>query len=400
MKRLSTAVTATAMILACGLFASACEVVPYAASVNGTTISVSSFNGELHDLQGSVAADCLVQVEYPQLASSIVQGSGGQGTVSMPFADALLSNKVARLVAAQYSASRGIAVSSSDLVSAKSDYEAILDGEISSAVQQASASGIVPSCQTTTGSNLTGAQLLSALPADVQASQIKSQAVEEKLLTLGANITDQAVAAFYAANQALFTLACVGVIATDTQAHATQLVAQLDFGASFAAVAKASSLDQQTAANGGQLGCNYSESTVKQALGLQSITVGAPIAPVQDPNSGQWVIYEVTSQTVVPLSAAAQAARRELTQSTPNVSRVTKELTSFVRRSSIAINPQYGTWRGISVVPPVAPPPQYLLSAVAGDTTPAIGPGFNIGGSSGTTGTTGPAGSTGTSSGG
>ena len=81
--------------------------------------------------------------------------------------------------------------------------------------------------------------------------------MDEKLLAHGANLA-AAVAAYYDANKSLFTQACVSVIATDTEAHADQLVAEMNAGQSFAAVAKASSLDTPTAANGGALGCDYS----------------------------------------------------------------------------------------------------------------------------------------------
>src|SRR6202011_2417647 len=131
----------------------------------------------------------------------------------------------------------------------------------------------------------------------------------------------------------LFTAVCVSRIATDTQAHANQLIAQLNSGTSFADVAKASSLDSQTASNGGALGCNYTKARVEQAL-QQSVTAGKPIAPIQDTSSGQWLIYEVTSQTVEPLSAAASVVRQELLQATPNVTRVSKEIVGFGRRSN------------------------------------------------------------------
>ena len=115
----------------------------------------------------------------------------------------------------------------------------------------------------------------------------------------------------------------MSLIATDTEAQANQLVAQLNAGASFATVAKASSLDTQTAANGGALGCTYTQAEVEQALQLQSITVGQPIAPVQDPSTGQWVIYEVTSQTSSRCRRPS-VIRRELLQATANVDRVSR----------------------------------------------------------------------------
>ena len=122
-------------------------------------------------------------------------------------------------------------------------------------------------------------------------------------------------------------------------------------------MAKANSLDTQTAANGGALGCNYTQAQVEQALSVQSVTVGQPIAPVQDPSSGEWIIYEVTSQTVAPLSAASTVARRELLQSTSNVNRVSKEIVAFARTSNVSVDPQYGTWKGSPSCRRRHPPP-------------------------------------------
>jgi hypothetical protein len=236
----------------------------------------------------------------------------------------------------------------------------------------------------------------------VAANQVRNQAVDEKLLAQGADLSASAVSGYYLSNQPQFTVDCVSVIATDTQAHADQLVAQLKGGASFATVAKASSLDSQTAANGGVLGCNYTQAQVKQALQLQALTVGAPLPPVQDTNSGQWIIYEVTSQSVEPLSAATSLIRRELLQATSNVSRVSKAVVSFARHSDVSINPQYGKWKALTIVAPVAPPPKYLLASVSGGSsgsTPSS-PGLSGAGLGGTSGASGATGTSGTAGGG
>ena len=58
--------------------------------------------------------------------------------------------------------------------------------------------------------------------------------------------------------------------------------------------------------------------------------------------------------------------RRELLQATANVDRVSKEIIAFAHRSDVSVDPQYGTWNRLNVVPPVAPPPQFLLPAVSG----------------------------------
>jgi hypothetical protein len=284
----------------------------------------------------------------------------------MTFANAVLNNQVGDLLAEQFAASKGITVTPADLDTAKSDFVSTLDGEISSAVQQSESEGTISFCQDASGASITGAALLAGLPSDLRTAQIRNQAVDEKLLAHGADLSPAAVAAYYDANQALFTQACVSVIATDTQAHAEQLVAEINGGTSFADVAKANSLDSQTAANGGALGCDYTVSQVEQALQVQSLTPGQPIAPVQDSSTGQWIIYEVTSQTVEPLSAAASVARRELLQATDNVNRVSREIVAFARSSDVSVDPRYGTWKRLAIVPPVAPPSRYLLTAVSG----------------------------------
>ena len=364
-RQLTGAVVAIAVV-ATGVLTSACDITPPAASANGATISTSALNTQLRTLETTTAGGCLLQLQNPQLASSSGQGTGGPGTYSMTFTNAVLNNQVGDLLAEQFAASKGITPSSSDLATAKSNLQATLNGEISAAVQQASASGALSFCQDASGAAISGTTLLGDLPSSVASAQIRNQAVDEKLLARGADLSPAAVAAYYNANLAQFTTACVSLIATDTQAHANQLIAQINGGASFAAVAQANSLDSRTAANGGALGCTYTEAQVEQALQVQSVTAGQPIAPVQDSTTGQWIIYEVTSQAVAPLSAASPLARRELLQSTANVNRVSREIVAFARTSDVSVDPQYGTWDRLTVVPPVAPPSRYLLGAVSG----------------------------------
>jgi hypothetical protein len=194
------------------------------------------------------------------------------------------------------------------------------------------------------------------------------------------------VAAYYAANQPLFTAACISRIVVATEAKANQLVTQLNGGASFADLAKADSVDAQTASGGGALGCNFTQSQVKQALGLQTVTVGTPLGPTQDSSSGEWVIYEVTSQTVEPLSAVTSVIRQELLQATANVNRVSKQIVRYARTADVYVNPTYGTWKGLAVVPPVGPPAEYLLAALPGGTA-SSGASLNLGGTGTSTGT-------------
>ena len=368
MKRQLPAAVVALVVVATGVLASACDVTPPAASANGSTISTASLNTQLQTLQTTAAGGCLLQLENAQLAATTGEGAGGAGTYSMTFANAVLSNQIGDLLTEQLAASKGIVVTPADVAAAQSEFESELSGAINQAVQQASQSGTISFCQDASGASVSGKALLAALPASIKEDQVRNQAVVQKLRAHGADLSDAAVAAYYNANLAQFTTSCVSVIVTDTQAHADQLVAQINAGASFESVAKASSLDSRTAANGGSLGCSYTEAQVEQSLQVQSVTAGQPIAPVQDSSTGQWIIYEVTSQTVAPLSAAGSLARRELLQSTANINRVNKEIVAFARSSDVSIDPEYGTWKLLSIAPPASPPSQFLLGAVSGQT--------------------------------
>jgi parvulin-like peptidyl-prolyl isomerase len=379
-KRQLSGAFAAAAVLATGALASACDVTPPAATANGTTISTNTLNAQLRALEATTAGGCLLQLESAQLTPLSAVGSGGPGTYTMAFADGELKVQVGDLLAEQYAQAGGITVSSSDLGTATTDLESALDGEIAAEVQQASSAGTASYCQDATGATITGKALLAGLPETIRAGQVRNEAVDEKLLAKGADLSNQAVAAYYAANQPQFTAACVSLIATDTQAHATQLIAQLGAGASFASVAKASSIDTQTAANGGSLGCTISAAQVEQALQLKSIAVGQPTTPQQDSRTGDWLIYEVTSQSVEPLSAAGPLARQELLQATANRTRVSNELVVFARHSSVSIDPKYGTWKNLAIVAPVAPPEQDLLASASGDPSASGGSSLNLNG--------------------
>jgi hypothetical protein len=206
-KRQLPRVVIAVVVLGGGIVASACDVTPPAATANGATISISSLNTQLQTLGNTVAGGCLLQLENSQVSPGAAEGTGGPGTYTMPFVNAVLDNQVGDLLAEQYAASKGITVSSSNLTSAQTDLESTLDGEINQAVEQAESEGTLSYCQDATGAPITGAALLSGLPADVRSAQVRSQAVDEKLLALGADLSPAAIFAYYVANTSQFTAA-------------------------------------------------------------------------------------------------------------------------------------------------------------------------------------------------
>jgi hypothetical protein len=370
-------------LIVVGAMLSACDITPPAATANGSTISNATLNTQLATLESTGAGGCLLELESPQLTTQAGQGSGGPGTYTMTFTDSVLKNEVGDLLVEQYAASVGITVSAADLTKATSDLEATLGGEASSAAQQSASSGNVSQCLTASGAPFTGSQLLAGLPSSIRDEQVRSQAVDERLLAKGSDLSDAALSRFYNANLAQFTADCVSQIVTDSQAHAQQLIAQLDSGAAFADLAKANSLDSQSAAAGGAIGCNFTQTQVEQALQMQTLPAGQPIGPVQDQSTGRWIVYVITSQSVQPLSSAKPVVREELLRTTDNLNRVNAEIARFAHHSDISVDPTYGTWKGLTIVPPHGPPDRYLLPAESTATLPSSGLSSGSGGSSG-----------------
>jgi parvulin-like peptidyl-prolyl cis-trans isomerase-like protein len=365
-------------MVAAGAATSACTVTPVAVSVGSATASTADVNTELSSFVQSPAGSCLLQLEHQGLTASDGVGAGGSGTYSMTLAIQVVDTEVGELLAQQFAASKGITVTAAELATAKSDYESILDGEIAAASQSTSASGLGASCMDPSGKAYTGSALLASLPSGLASDRIHSEAIDEKLLARGADLSTKAVAGYYLANHSLFTQDCVSVIVTSSQANGQALVNQLGAGASFSALAQSQSIDPTSAAQGGSLGCNFTESEILQSLNIQSAPVGVPIGPIQDTSTGQWVIYEVTSQQVQPLSAAAPLVRRELLVSAANENRVGGELRSFARHTTVYVNPQYGSWKGLIVVAPTPPPAQYLLAASTGGSVESKTPGGGL----------------------
>jgi hypothetical protein len=361
-KRLVSAISVLVPLVVAGGLASACQVTPPAASVNGTTIQMGTLNNQLSAYETTQAGACLLTIEAAGSAVQ-VQGQGGSGTYDVNFVDGILHQGVSNILYEQYAADRNIHVTSAQLATAQSEVESFFNGSISSQLSQANAVGQQSFCQLNNGQAVTGAQVLAGLPPSLRSAQIQSQAVEDRLLATGITITPAAIANYYAKNPTQFKGACVSAIESDTQAHANALLAQINAGASFASVAKASSLDTNSAPNGGALGCNFTVASVEQELQVSSLTVGTPAAPVQNASSGAWIIFEVTGEVTQSLANATPIIRQDLLRATSNQTRVANEVKKFARQSSISVDPRYGTWSVARIVPPPGPRATDLLAA-------------------------------------
>ena len=356
--RIRTGLLAVLTVVATGVATSACTLTPTAASVNGDTISVASLNSQLQGLTSSAAGLCLLSLDFPQALDLTGTGTGGAGTYRTDFASLVLGNEVDNVLAGQFAAGHQVRITAKDRAQAESEFVTLLDGAISAQAQQAAALGGTLGCQKADGTSFTGKAVLAALPADVRDTELANQAIEQYLLTRSADLSPSALQSYFAANPTQFVQDCVSVIQTTDQATADTAYNSLKAGTSLTQVAAAASTDPSVQTRSGQIGC-FPESTILSQLQLSSVAVGQPVTPVQ--SNGTWVVYVVTSRTPVSFAQAASTIAQILIRTTANRQKVSNEVLGFARKSTIDINPQYGTWSGTHITTPPTPKAKFLL---------------------------------------
>lgn len=351
------------LLLAVGLLAivgAGCDPTsPYAAKVNGTTISQADLNNELTAIHGN--PNYLRVLESQSIVP--VVGAGEQSFNSSFVADVLTGQIVFQLVHEQV-ARLGIKINSQDLSQARAD---IVGG----------------------GSPA----ILNSLPASYRDSLVAHRAEVTALeASLGhVDISPSAVAQYYAAHQQSFVVQCVSDIVLGSQADATAVRADILAGAKFADAARSQSLDKTNGANGGSLGCGpsgrYAAVTgFGQAFdqAVDGLAIGQVSQPVevqvqtQVGSQSVWHLIVVTSRPVLPIDQVQPQIRATLLSSAQNA------YTSTVQRLSssahITVNPRYGTFQTLAgqsgVIPPSAPPQSTLnfVPQSTTTTTPPLGP--------------------------
>lgn len=335
------------LVLAVGVLALAgagCNTTaPYAATVNGATISQGDINSELVAIRSDPAY--LNQIQ----SQSQVTGAG-QDSFDSSFVAQVLNRQIVFQLVHQEVVRRGITVSGQDLNLSRGD----------------------------TASALGGANVLSGLPASYQNTLIRHSAevtaLEAQLAHV--DIRPAAMAQYYATHQQSFVQQCVSHILVSTQADAAALRAQIVAGASFAQVAQSQSQDQASAANGGQLGCGP---TGRFVTGFEQAVDALPTGQLSQPTQTQfgWHLIEVTSRQPLSPAQAQPQIRAALLANAQTA--LTSTLQRDESRASVTVNPRYGTYatRGnqAGIVPPSAPPSSMLNFVPANPSTSVGGSG-------------------------
>jgi hypothetical protein len=338
-RRLSFSFSALAVALALG--ATACgSVSPYAARVDNTSISQDDLETELR----AIAANG----PYLKLIESRQQVTGtGAGTFDAAFTALALTRQIYYQMVGTELASRKLTVGPADLAAARV-----------TVIQQ-----------------IQGEDVFKAFPRSYQDELIHRQA-QLDLLTLSLNgvvgSADDAAKAYYDAHPDDFAVACVSHILVGDQATANDIKARLDRGEDFGAIAKAQSIDTQSATQGGSLGCDISQATgfvPEFLLAVFSQPVGQVGAPVQ--TQFGYHIIKVTSRDVPAYDKVKDQARQKLAAS--GQEKLLTWLQDTVSKAKIEINPKYGTFNKEGSSPGVVPParPAETTTAPSSGVNPA-----------------------------
>ena len=295
------------------LLASGCGTVKDnpAATVNGTGIKVQSVQDELVTIRSNKAYQAALEQSYGAKLAGVSKGTFGAAFVAQ-----LLSLRVYYELLEQSLAKQGVKVSASD------------DTKALATVQQQLAS--------------LGKGVTKSFSAEYRKRLAHQEALIEKAQDEAQN--GDIGARYFAAHRDDFTQACVSHILIMTKDHtpaeakalAEQLNAQLDAGADFATLAKASSEDTGSKDSGGDLDCGAKGRFVP-AFDDQvfKLPVGKVSAPVKT-EFGYHLILVRTRTTAKLDDVRADVGQKALDA-------FLLELTCG-KKSTIDVNPRYGTW--------------------------------------------------------
>jgi hypothetical protein len=364
-----------AALLAVALLAGACDAgtAGYAAQVNGATISQSTLASTLSEVSSNSGYTCeLSSSGTLTVAGTATKTSGaGQSTYNSGFAAAVLDELIQLQAVRSELAARHLAVSSF------ADQEAVLQLQ-SELTPQSSATG----ASGTSGASCpgTGASILASFPTSYRDELIVLQAGLDVLAAAktGFALTTAGVRGYLSRHGGLPQERCISVLATENKSGVQQAAAAIAHGASFASEARQHSLDAESAANGGAIGCvpNAEDSSLVAPLNtlipkLKPGTVSSPVAVTTSQGQKYWLLVEVTAAKAVPLTEDAAADLPTLAEGEADIG------SKLLAAERVVVYPSYGSWKKVSgvweVVPPSGPPASLISNPAAVGATGASG---------------------------
>lgn len=344
---------------------SACNITSPAATVNGSQISLSSFQNELNLVNASSSVRCAFDL---QTGTKLPQTGAAAGTIPTQVADAELTQLIELDLYNQELVHLKSPVTPTFLTYATQDLPELLTPS----------SGSSP-C------GLTGANLVSALPSWYVKQQERFLADEEQMVSVigKVNLGPAGVQNFYNSNPTDFHYLCMNALAVSTQAEAKADYTKINDGTPFATVA-ATSLNAQLSQygfspNGAYQNCEPLEyiGTDQQnwaaALNQVKLKVDAVTQPFSDSSqvdengTNAWVLLQITKKETQPLTSSLVTGIREYLVH-ENLNALSQEQSKLLAQANITVDPQFGSWKSnkvgllSEVAAPAVPKPAYLLN--------------------------------------
>jgi hypothetical protein len=361
------------IVLAGGVAAASFLVPSHAATVNGSSVSQADLNSDVSAIAGSPYYQCYLNSEAylssngsEQLPSVVGAGTGQYAgdhpTATASFTSYYLSQEVNQQLVTGVANQHDVTVSPADLKTARAALTNQISTVMSEILQTQQGQDVQYGCSLT-GQALTGTQVLSTMPTSFVDTQVQFVAtitvLEEDLSGVGSS--DAELQNYFTAHQSQFDTVCLTAAGYASQAAAQAAAAQVAFGTPFATVA--------ASANGGAQGCHLLpefEAQLPSDAGLGTLATGAVSAPISL-SSSEYALVQITKRTPSSFTAA-EAAVKSAVQAKGSTA-VQKALTADERRTSVAVNPQYGVWSSVNatVLPPLTPNPSWVLNIAANE---------------------------------
>ncbi len=323
-----------AAFLALTLFGlSACKAAePYAAKVNGITLTKSALDDELEAIRDNKSyLKALKQ-------SGVVVAGTGSGTFDSNFVARVLTRRIYLELIHQEVVKRNLKVSAKDLSVAKQQLASSIGDD----------------------------KTLRKFPKKYLAEIQRTTAEVFVLQTALADASDAALRKYYKDHIDQFESVCAAHILVETKATADSIEKQLkaakDAAATFAEIAKAQSKDPGSGANGGDLGCASPSGYVeefKDAVRTQAVgVIGDPVKT----QYGYHIIRVDKREPVKPFSEVKEQVRQAVTDDAQGP--FNEFLGDASANAKVEINPRYGSYDKTGDSPQVVPP-----KAPGGDNT-------------------------------
>ena len=363
MKRLAPLLVLGALALA----ASACDLSPPAATVDGTTVTRSQLDAQLQTASGSPAAQCALEVLAEQNGSSLPTVAGsGDDTVTTQFAAYELTGLVRQAIERRGLAEHHATVGSADLAAARQDYL----NELTAAAQSSTPCG------------LSGSALVQRLPKAFVDQEAALLADDERLEEVAGHIdvSPAGLYAYYQSHQFDVTEECLDIIVATSQSAAQTIHNTIAAGTSFAVADQGPGVNPNGPTDAEEP-CVF-PATIESQLGPQVAAVVATLGvgqvanplgvTVTDPTTGQpstvWIVLGVRQRQLAPFAGVESGIRLELLQQ--GQAALDAALERLGAGMRVDVDPRYGAWTTKQgVVPPTAPPSSFVLNPSAGSSS-------------------------------